>query len=76
MLAQGFGDTSVDEVVAASGSSKVDLEAIADHVFVTFEGAFIRARTMEDGSHMRRQLALLRTLLELLLGVRAQAAGG
>lgn len=53
----------------------VDLEALADHVFVTFEGAFILARTMEDGSHMRRQLALLRTLLELLLGVPAQAAG-
>jgi TetR/AcrR family transcriptional repressor of nem operon len=46
--------------------SVVDLEALADHVFVTFEGAFILARTTGDGSHMRRQLAVLRQHLELL----------
>lgn len=46
----------------------VDLEALADHVFVTFEGAFILARTTQDGSHMRRQLALIRNLVELLFG--------
>jgi TetR/AcrR family transcriptional repressor of nem operon len=44
----------------------VDLEALADHVFVTFEGAFILARTLQDVTHMRRQLGLLRRTLELL----------
>jgi TetR/AcrR family transcriptional repressor of nem operon len=44
----------------------VDLEAVADHVFVTFEGAFILARSLQDGSHMRRQLGVVRALLEEL----------
>jgi TetR/AcrR family transcriptional repressor of nem operon len=39
------------------------LEALADHVFVTFEGAFILCRATGDPSHMRSQLAALRTLL-------------
>ena len=52
----------------------VDLEALANHVFVTFEGAFILARSMQDGSHMRRQLALLRALLEALFGHDPHAA--
>lgn len=47
----------------------VDLEALADHVFVTFEGAFILARSMRDGSHMRRQLRLLRVMAEDLFGL-------
>lgn len=54
--------------------SPVDLEALADHVFVTFEGAFILARTTQDGSHMRRQLAVLRHHLELLFGLEPAAA--
>lgn len=47
----------------------VDLEALADHVFVTFEGAFILARTTQDSSHMRRQLAVTRNLVEVLFDV-------
>jgi TetR/AcrR family transcriptional regulator, transcriptional repressor for nem operon len=45
----------------------VDPEALADHVFVTFEGAFILARSSDDPVHMRRQLTVLRQLLESLL---------
>jgi len=45
----------------------VDPEALADHVFVTFEGAFLLSRSMNDGTHMRSQLRVLRQLLEGLL---------
>lgn len=55
----------------------IDLDALADHVFVTFEGAFILARATSDGSHMRRQLRVLRTLLESLFdAVPAARPGG
>ena len=54
-------------------SSDIDLQDLADHVFVTFEGAFILARSLQDPSHMRRQLALLRGLLELLFDVPSKA---
>jgi TetR/AcrR family transcriptional repressor of nem operon len=47
----------------------VDLAALADHVFVTFEGAFVLARALGDPSIMRRQLALLRRSMALMLGV-------
>jgi TetR/AcrR family transcriptional regulator, transcriptional repressor for nem operon len=52
--------------------SDLDLEALADHVFVTFEGAFILARSLRDGAHMRRQLRLVRMLLEQVFGVRSE----
>jgi len=45
----------------------VDVAALADHLFVTFEGAFLLARTTGDPDHMRRQLQTLRILLTALL---------
>lgn len=45
----------------------IDTDDLADHVFVTFEGAFILSRSMNDSSHMRAQLTVLRQLLEILL---------
>jgi len=50
---------------------QVDPEALADHVFVTFEGAFLLSRSMNDGTHMRSQLRILRQLLEGLLHQQA-----
>ena len=44
----------------------VDLPSLADQVFTTFEGGFILARAMQDPSHLRAQLAHLRSYLELL----------
>lgn len=44
----------------------VDIDSLADHVFTTFEGAFILARAMRDPGHVRAQLAHLRRYLELL----------
>ncbi|MDN5765086.1 MAG: TetR/AcrR family transcriptional regulator [Humibacillus sp.] len=45
----------------------VDTDALADHLFVTFEGAFILSRATGDKAHMRRQLHVLRQLLTSLL---------
>ena len=50
----------------------IDVDALADHLFTTFEGAFILCRTFEDSSAMRAQLRVLRQLLEALL----QPGGG
>ena len=48
----------------------IDVDALADHVFVTFEGAFLLARSTGDPGHMRRQLRVLRDLLAALLDTR------
>jgi TetR/AcrR family transcriptional regulator, transcriptional repressor for nem operon len=45
----------------------IDPGALADHVFVTFDGAFILARSLNDPGRMRAQLRVLRQLLEALL---------
>lgn len=44
-----------------------DLTAIADHFFVTIEGAFLLARATRDASVLSRQVKQLRRYLELLL---------
>ncbi|MET1059496.1 MAG: TetR/AcrR family transcriptional regulator [Nocardioides sp.] len=48
-------------------AAAADVEALADHVFVTFEGAFLLARSTGDPGHMRRQLATLRGLVAAFL---------
>ncbi len=50
-----------------------DAEALADHVFVTFEGAFLLSRSTGKPEHMRAQLGVLRRLLAATLGVREPA---
>lgn len=45
----------------------LDVDALSDHLFVTFEGAFLLARAAADPDHMRRQMATFRRLLEALL---------
>ena len=47
-------------------TSDVDLDALADHLYTTFEGAFILCRTLEDRSAMHAQLKVLRQLVEAL----------
>jgi TetR/AcrR family transcriptional regulator, transcriptional repressor for nem operon len=59
-------------LTAAADSRSVDLgdvDALADHVFVTFEGAFLLCRSTGKPEHMRFQLGVLRRLLEAALGV-------
>ncbi|HWJ08131.1 MAG TPA: helix-turn-helix domain-containing protein [Nocardioides sp.] len=48
-------------------AATVDVDALADHLFVTFEGAFLLARSTGEPEHLRRQLAVLRSLVESLL---------
>ena len=49
--------------------ASIDADAIADHVFATFEGAFMLTRAMRDPELMRRQLALVREYVALLFDV-------
>lgn len=49
----------------------VDADALADHLYATFEGAFIVARAMDDRSIMRNQLELVRTFVSAIFGVPA-----
>jgi TetR/AcrR family transcriptional repressor of nem operon len=52
---------------ALRGRADIDVDALSDHVFVTFEGAYLLARTTDDPGHLRRQLAVVRRLVEALL---------
>jgi TetR/AcrR family transcriptional repressor of nem operon len=49
----------------------VDPEGLADHVYATFEGAFILARAMDDRNIMRSQLRLVREYVAMVFGVPA-----
>jgi TetR/AcrR family transcriptional regulator, transcriptional repressor for nem operon len=51
----------------AGRTVQIDLDALADHVFVTFEGAFLLARSTGDTGHMRAQLRTLRQLVAAAL---------
>jgi len=61
-----------DLLRAAATSQGVDLgdvDALADHVFVTFEGAFLLCRSTRTPQHMRAQLGVLRRMLSSMLRV-------
>jgi TetR/AcrR family transcriptional repressor of nem operon len=45
----------------------VDVEALADHLYTTFEGGYILCRTYSDRSAMRAQLRVFRHLVQALL---------
>lgn len=55
------------DALAARPGTRLDVASWADHVFVTFEGAFVLCRSTGDSSHMRRQLAALRAATAALL---------
>jgi TetR/AcrR family transcriptional repressor of nem operon len=48
----------------------IDVDALSDHLYTTFEGAFILCRTLEDRSAMKAQLRVFRQLIEALLDRR------
>jgi TetR/AcrR family transcriptional repressor of nem operon len=64
-----------EKIVAAAElhppATTVDPIALADHMTVTFEGAFVLARALGDPSIMRSQLALVRRIVALIFGVPA-----
>jgi TetR/AcrR family transcriptional regulator, transcriptional repressor for nem operon len=45
----------------------VDVDALADHLFTTFEGGFILCRTLETPSARGAQIRVFRQLVEALL---------
>jgi TetR/AcrR family transcriptional regulator, transcriptional repressor for nem operon len=45
----------------------IDVDALADHLFTTFEGGFILCRTLETPSAMGAQIRVFRQLMEALL---------
>jgi TetR/AcrR family transcriptional repressor of nem operon len=49
----------------------VDLDALADHLSATYEGAFMMTRAMRDPDLMRRQLRLVRQQVALLFDLPA-----
>lgn len=51
----------------------IDVGSLADHVFTTFEGAFVLARATDEAAHVRSQLGHLRRYFQLLLAPRARA---
>jgi len=46
----------------------IDPDALADHLFATFEGAFTLCRSLDSPEPMRQQLRVFRELLASLLG--------
>ena len=57
--------------VAHPPRTPVDLDALADHLSATYEGAFMMTRAMRDPDLMRRQLQLVRQQVALLFDVPA-----
>lgn len=47
----------------------VDAATLADHITVTFEGAFVLTRALTDPTLMRQQLELVRRYIGMLFGV-------
>jgi TetR/AcrR family transcriptional repressor of nem operon len=45
----------------------IDVDALADHLYTTFEGGFLLCRTYADRSAMRAQLRIYRQLIQALL---------
>jgi TetR/AcrR family transcriptional repressor of nem operon len=69
--------TEIAELISAAAASCAldlgDVEALADHVFVTFEGAFLLCRSTGSPEHMRAQLRVLRCLLTAALSTGVPA---
>lgn len=57
----------VAEKIARAAPALRDPADVADHLWATFEGAFILGRATGDTSHMRRQLSVVRRCVEALL---------
>ena len=60
--AAGVVGESLDEAAAP------DVEELADHLFATFEGAYLMCRSQRSPEPMRAQLRVLRQLLQTVLG--------
>jgi len=59
--------TRREALAACPAAPAIDADALVDHLFMTFEGAFILSRSMNDPRYMPAQLSVLRQLVEFLL---------
>lgn len=57
-----------DAVAAAGVDTAIDPDALADHVFVTFEGSFLVSKATGEPEHLSVQLGVVRRLVAALLG--------
>ena len=64
---RAFVDLLEPALKGRRGGEAIDADALADHLYPTFEGGFILCRTLEDPTAMRAQLRVFRQLLEALL---------
>jgi TetR/AcrR family transcriptional repressor of nem operon len=55
--------------LAARRVEGVDVEALADQLFTTFEGGYLMCRSLQSAQPMRAQLRVLRQLVSVLLEV-------
>lgn len=62
-----FVDLLRPAIAARCASVDIDIDALADHLFTTFEGGFILCRTLETSTAMRAQLRVFRQLVQALL---------
>jgi TetR/AcrR family transcriptional regulator, transcriptional repressor for nem operon len=54
-------------LIARRPTANIDVNALADHLYTTFEGGYILCRTYTDRSAMRAQLRIYRQLIQALL---------
>lgn len=64
-----FVDLLRPALAARRPGHDLDLDALSDHLFTTFEGGFILCRTFGDNAAMREQLRVFRLLVEALLNL-------
>jgi TetR/AcrR family transcriptional repressor of nem operon len=63
----GLADLLRPALAGNRSGADIDIEALADHLYTTFEGGFILCRTYADRSAMRAQLRIYRQLIQALL---------
>ena len=54
-------------LAARRPGAQIDVDALADHLYTTFEGGYILCRTYADRTAMRAQLRIYRQLIQALL---------
>jgi TetR/AcrR family transcriptional regulator, transcriptional repressor for nem operon len=59
-------------VAARRPDLDIDVAALADHLFTTFEGGFILCRALDDTAAMAAQLRIFRQLVEAMLRLDEQ----
>jgi len=64
---EGFAALLGPALGSTALSVPLDVDELADHLFATFEGAFLMCRCLDSSEPMRTQLRVFRGLLENLL---------